>query len=194
MKLDELEAQIEHYRINNYNLPLDMRPVLQLSSAAELLIVGPAPGIRAHKTGIPWNDKSGDRLRSWLAISKNEFYNKNNIALISMNFWYPGVNKYGGDNPPNIKYAELWHKPLIALMPNLKLTLLIGSDAQAYYLNEGVKASLTETVRSWREYLPGFITLPHPSWHNNAWIKKHKWFEMELVPELQKLVKNVLKL
>lgn len=193
MGINELEATIENYRINNYNLSSEIRPVLQLSSTAVLLIIGPAPGIRAHKTGIPWNDYSGDRLRLWLGLSKKEFYDKTKIALISMNFWYTGVNKNGGDNPPNVASAELWTKPLLALMPNIKLTLLIGSYAQGYYLKEKAKSSLTETVQAWREYLPECIVLPHPSWHNNAWIKNHKWFKMELIPELQERVMSILK-
>lgn len=109
-----------------------------------------------------------------------------------MNFWYPGINNYGGDNSPNVEQAELWHKPLLALMPNIKLTLLIGYHAQNYYLRTLVKASLTETIFSWKEYLPEYIVLPHPSWHNVAWVKKYKWFENELISELQKRIKNLL--
>ncbi len=178
--------------MNNFNLPSNIKPILQLSSTSSILIIGPAPGIRAHKTGIPWNDPSGIKLRSWLNITNEEFYNKNNIALISMNFWYPGVSKHGGDNSPNLKHAELWHRPLLALMPNIQLTLLIGYSAQAYYLKKRIKLSLTETVKSWREYMPEYMVLPHPSWHNQAWIKKHKWFEDEVIPQLQKQVKLIL--
>ncbi len=192
ISIKKAEKQIENCSLNNFNLPLTIRPILQLSATSLLLIIGPAPGIRAHKSGIPWDDASGDKLRSWLNLTKNEFYNKDKVALISMNFWYPGVNKYGGDNPPNVEQAELWHKPLLTLMPNIKLTLLIGYHAQNYYLRTLVKASLTETVFSWKEYLPEYIVLPHPSWHNVAWIKKYKWFENELIPELQKRIKNLL--
>lgn len=194
IKNEGIERQIENCRLNNFNLPLHMRPILQISSTASLLVVGPAPGIRAHKTGIPWDDASGERLRSWLNIPKDEFYNKDKVALISMNFWYTGSNKYGGDNPPNTKHAELWHKPLLALMPNIKLTLLIGYHAQVYYLKERVKPSLTATVCSWKEYLPQYLVLPHPSWHNQALIKKHGWFERELIPELQNRMKKLLNL
>jgi uracil-DNA glycosylase len=188
---EELEAQIERYKANNFNLPFAMKPILQLSSTAELLIIGPAPGVRAHNTGIPWNDRSGDRLRSWLALSRQEFYDAGKIALISMNFWYPGSNKYGYDNPPNVSEAKLWHRPLLKLMPNIKLTLLVGSSAQAYILKARVKATMTETIRSWREYLPKYIVLPHPSWHNNIWIKKYSWFEHELIPALRKEIKTL---
>jgi uracil-DNA glycosylase len=189
MDIKEKEI-IEYLRLSNFNLPSNLRPVLQLSSTSSLLIIGPAPGIRAHNTGTPWNDASGDRLRAWLGITKDEFYDKNKVALISMNFWYPGVNKYGGDNPPSIANAELWHRPLLSLMPNIKLTLLVGYSAQSYYLKERVKPTLTETVKSWQGYLPKIIVLPHPSWHNNVWIKKHKWFEDEIIPELRIRVKK----
>lgn len=187
----DINKQIEECASNNYNLPLNMRPILQLSAESQILIIGPAPGIQAHNTGIPWNDRSGEKLRSWLAVSKEEFYDKKKFALISMNFWFPGHNKYGGDNPPNPQQAELWHRPLLQLLPNIKLTLLIGKYAQSYYLKERAKSSLTDTVKSWRDYLPNIIVLPHPSWHNNSWIKDNPWFEIELVPELQRIVKNL---
>lgn len=183
---------IESYKINNYNLPIGKRPIIQLSDKAILLIVGPAPGIKAHNTGIPWNDPSGDRLRLWLGLSADEFYDQDKIALMSLNFWYPGVNKNGNDNPPNIKHADFWHKPLLDLMPNIKLTLLVGYFAQIYYLKKRAKSSLTATVQAWRDYLPEFVVLPHPSWHNNLWLKKHLWFSAELIPELRQRIRRLL--
>ncbi len=192
MKIEKLLTQIKSQIAHDSHLSLGSHPVLQVSSTAVLLIIGQAPGIKVHKTGIPWNDLSGNRLRSWLAISKNEFYDKSKVATMSMSFCYPGTNKYGGDNPPNIEHAKLWHKPLRALMPNIKLTLLVGYYAQKYYLGKRIKASMTETVSSWREYLPEFIVLPHPSWHNNLWLKRHKWFEEELIPILRKKARELL--
>lgn len=188
-----MDKQIEQYAANNYNLPSHVRPILQLSMQSKILIIGPAPGIQAHKTGIPWNDRSGEKLRSWLSVTKEEFYDKNKFALISMNFWFPGYNKHGGDNPPNLKEAELWHRPLLKLMPNIKLILLVGKCAQIYYLKEKAKPSLTDTVRAWREYLPKIIVLPHPSWHNNSWINNNVWFKNELLPVLQQTIKKILK-
>ncbi len=192
MKIEDLLTQIEIQIANDPNLPSGSLPILQVSSTALILIIGQAPGIRAQKSGIPWNDMSGNRLRSWLAVSKDEFYDKSKIAIMPMGFCYPGTNKLGGDKPPNKKHAELWHKPLIELMPNIKLTLLVGSYAQDYYLRKAAKSSMTETIQSWREYIPNFIVLPHPSWHNNAWIKNHKWFEEELIPELRMRVRELL--
>lgn len=192
MKQSEIEFELNSLANNNYNLPQNIKPILQISSNAKLLIIGPAPGIRAHKTGTPWNDSSGVKLRSWLDISKEEFYNKNKVALLSMNFWYPGVDNHGHDNPPSLVHAELWHRPLLKLLRKVELTLLIGHQAQTYILKDQAKKSMTATVEAWKEYLPDFIPLPHPSWHNNRWIKKHKWFKMELLPELRRRAREIL--
>lgn len=192
MKIDELLSQIDEQLAFDTRLPIGTRAVLQVSSTAVMLIIGQAPGVRAQKTGLPWNDPSGDRLRSWLSISKDEFYDKSKIALMPMGFCYPGVNKYGGDNPPTIEHAKLWHEPLRALMPNIKFTLLIGQYAQRYYLANKAKTSLTETVHSWKEYLPEFMVLPHPSWHNNLWLKHNQWFEADLIPALRQHVRELL--
>lgn len=192
MKGVDIEDKLQQYIGNNYNLPSNIVPIIQISVSAKILIIGPAPGIRAHNSGTPWNDASGERLRDWLSVSMDEFYDKNKFALVSMNFWYPGINERGGDNPPNIELAEKWHRPLIQLLPNIELTLLIGRYAQIYILKKNSKFSLTKTVESWREYLPELITLPHPSWHNSNWIKKHSWFEIELLPELRKRVRDIL--
>jgi len=192
MKKSRIEFKLSQLENNNYNLPKNIKPVLQISANAKLLIIGPAPGIRAHNTGMPWNDLSGARLRSWLGVAKEEFYDKNKFALLSMNFWYPGTDKYGHDSPPSLAHAELWHRPTLKLLRKISLTLLIGHQAQTYILKDQAKTSMTETVKAWKEYLPDFITLPHPSWHNNRWIKEHTWFKMELLPKLKRRIKRVL--
>lgn len=185
-----IQKQIETYAANNYYLPRGIKPILQLDIRSKILIIGAAPGLQAHKTGVPWNDKSGERLRNWLNVSENEFYNKNNFALISMNFWFPGYNKNGADKAPSLKDAELWHRPLLQLLPNIKLTLLVGACAQRYYLKDKIKSTMTRTVKAWQEYLPSVVVLPHPSWHNNAWLTHNSWFEKKLLPDLRRRIKK----
>jgi len=192
MEIDKLIDAINKYIANDPTEIAGAKAILQVSSTAKLLIIGQAPGIRAHTTGIPWNDPSGNRLRAWLNITREEFYDKNKIAILPIGFSFPGVNKYGGDKPPTGKHALLWHERLLTLMPDIKLTLLIGTYAQKYYLKSSMKKSLTETISAWREYLPDYIVLPHPSWHNTQLIKKHAWFEEELLPYLQKEVRKIL--
>ena len=174
------------------HLPLGPRPVLRAAASARLLIVGQAPGTRVHETGIPWNDPSGDRLRGWLRMERETFYDAKRIAIIPMGFCYPGRDARGGDNPPRPECAPQWHDALAAHLPHIRLTLLIGAYAQKHYLGKGRKKSLTETVRAWRDYAPRFLPLPHPSWRNTGWLKKSPWFEAELVPELRKRVGAVL--
>ena len=137
---------------------------------ARLLIVGQAPGSKVHATGIPWNDRSGDRLRDWLGMSRDQFYDDSLIAIVPMGFCYPGVDRHGGDLPPRKECAPLWHAPVLAAMPKLELTLLVGSYAQKYYLK--TKGAMSETVHNWQTYLPDFIPLPHPSWRNTSWLRK----------------------
>lgn len=171
-------------------LPLGARPVLQLHGSARLLIAGQAPGRKVHETGIPFNDASGDRLRTWLGISREMFYNARKVAILPMGFCFPGTGK-SGDLPPRPECASLWRAPLLARLKKLELTLVIGQYAQAYHLpNEG--ASLTDAVRAWREHWPRTVALPHPSPRNNLWLKRNPWFERELVPLLQARVKEVL--
>ncbi|AIL64874.1 Uracil DNA glycosylase superfamily protein [Rickettsiales bacterium Ac37b] len=173
-------------------LPLGVRPILRVNHSAKLLIIGQAPGIRVHNSGIPWNDRSGDRLREWLAMDKVEFYNHDNIAIMPMGFCYPGINKNGGDNPPRRECAPKWHKNLLDLLPNIKLVLLVGSYAQKYYLKTEMQKTMWLTVRLWHRYLPYFFPLPHPSWRNNIALQKNGWFYTELVPELQVSVKKTI--
>ena len=169
------------------HLPLGPRPVLRASASSRLLIVGQAPGTKVHETGIPWNDPSGDRLRDWLGLDRDAFYDERRIAIMPMGFCYPGVDRNGGDKPPRPECAPLWHDRLLALMPGIELTLLVGMYAQRRYLGRGRRRTLTETVRDWRDYLPDYLPLPHPSWRNTAWLRKNPWFEAEIVPFLRKL-------
>ena len=175
-------------RVCAAHLPLGPRPVLRATTTARLLIVGQAPGTKVHETGVPWNDPSGDRLRDWLDLDREAFYDEARIAIMPMGFCYPGRDPRGGDLPPRPECAPLWHPPLRAALPGIALTLLVGSYAQRYYLGKRRKASMTETVRAWRDYLPDLLPTPHPSWRNTAWLKKHPWFEAELVPVLRQRV------
>ncbi|CCQ72078.1 uracil-DNA glycosylase family protein [Magnetospira sp. QH-2] len=167
------------------DLPLGPRPVLRAATTARLLIIGQAPGTRVHETGIPWNDRSGDRLRDWMGLDRETFYDERQIAILPMGLCYPGVNPKGGDNPPRPDCAPLWHGPVMALLPNIALTLLIGQYAQKYYLGPRRGKTMTETVRQWRDHAPDFLPLPHPSWRNTGWMKKNPWFEAEVVPALR---------
>ena len=172
------------------HLPLGPRPILQMSRTAKLLIIGQAPGTRAHATGIPWNDPSGDRLRLWLGVDSAVFYDAAQIALLPMGLCYPGRLAAGGDAPPRPECAPLWHPRLLPLMPDIRLTLLVGSYAQARVLGRG---KMTERVRCFREHLPSRrMPLPHPSWRAGIWEKQNPWFTEELLPELRARVVGVL--
>jgi uracil-DNA glycosylase len=190
--LDAVVAAARACRVCAAHLPLGPRPVLRARGSARLLIVGQAPGTRVHETGVPWNDPSGDRLRDWLDLDRPAFYDEAQIAIVPMGFCYPGRDAHGGDRPPRPECAPLWHPPLRAALPGIELTLLVGGYAQRYYLGRGRRASLTETVRDWRDYLPAFLPLPHPSWRNTAWLRKNPWFEADLVPELRRRVAGLL--
>lgn len=172
-------------------LPLGCRPVLKASSKSKILVVGQAPGIRVHKSGIPWNDPSGNNLRKWLGVNDETFYNPDNFAIVPMAFCYPGTGK-SGDLPPRKECAPLWHEQLIEQMPNIELTLLIGLYAQKYYLQKSAKKNLTETVKSYEEYLPKYLPLPHPSPRNNIWQKKNQWFPNMVLPILKEQVNNLI--
>jgi uracil-DNA glycosylase len=160
--------------------------------AARLLIIGQAPGTRVHKTGIPWNDKSGDRLREWLDIDKPTFYDPEKVAIIPMGFCYPGVLASGGDAPPRAECAPLWHERLRAHLPNVALNLLAGMYAQAYYLGKARKKTLTATVEAWRDHGPSVMPLPHPSWRSGNLLNKNPWFETDLLPDLRARVRNLI--
>jgi uracil-DNA glycosylase len=189
--IEDLLAEIKRCTICTKHLPFHPSPVLRVSKKASLLIIGHAPGRRAHINQLSWDDNSGDRLREWLGIEKSVFYDIDKVAMTSMGFCYPGTYREGGDKPPRPECAPQWHSKLHDLMPNIKMTLLIGAYAQKYYLRAKMKSSLTETVKSWKEYMPQFLPLPHPSWRNIGWIKKNPWFVAELLPELKKVIKNI---
>jgi uracil-DNA glycosylase len=162
--------------------------VLSAHPDSKIAIIGQAPGSIVHRTGIPWDDKSGDRLRSWLGVTTEEFYDARNFAIVPMGFCYPGKGK-SGDLPPRPECAPQWHGELLEQLPNLRLTLLIGQYAQQYYLGDLRKRTLTETVRAWKEYQPKkLLVLPHPSPRNNIWLRKHPWFEEEVIPKLRAIV------
>jgi uracil-DNA glycosylase len=172
-------------------LPLGPRPIIQVNNEAKLLIIGQAPGLKVHQTGIPWNDASGERLREWLGLSNETFYDEKVVAILPMGFCYPGKGERG-DLPPRKECFNLWHDKLIARMPNIKLVLLFGSYAQNSYLKDTRKRSLTETVRAWEEYLPRYIPFPHPSPLNNIWLHKNSWFKKTMLPSIQKIIKSAL--
>ena len=174
------------------HLPLGPRPVFRVSETARLLIVGQAPGMKVHETGIPWNDRSGDRLRGWLELDRETFYDESRIAIVPAGLCYPGRDSRGGDLPPRPECAPAWHGRLLAPLRAVRLTLLIGQYAQAIHLGNRRKASLTGTVAAWREHLPDFLPLPHPSWRNTAWLARNPWFEAELAPELRERVRALL--
>lgn len=190
--LDDLLARVRACRLCEAHLPLGPRPVLRVAQSARLLIVGQAPGTKVHDTGIPWNDPSGDRLRNWLQVDREAFYDTARVAIIPTGLCYPGRLPRGGDAAPRPECAPLWHPPLRGLLPGIELTLLVGSYAQAYYLAERRKASMTETVRAWREYLPAFFPLPHPSWRTTAWQRRNGWFDEELLPDVRRRAQALL--
>lgn len=187
--IQSLLKSIKACRVCEEFLPLAPKPILQISSTARLLITGQAPGTIAHETGITFNDKSGDRLRSWLDIDRDTFYDKSKIAIVPMGFCYPGRLERGGDKPPRPECAPLWRDKILALFPNIQLTLLVGSYAQNYVLGKG---SLTARVRNFQDYLPEYFPLPHPSWRTLAWVKKNPYFENEILPTLREQIHNLL--
>jgi len=189
--MDNILNKIRSCTICKDVLPLAPNPVIIANSNAKIVIIGQAPGIKVHQTGIPWNDPSGNELRRWLQIEKPLFYDENQIAIIPMGFCYPGKGK-SGDLPPRPECALHWHKPLFDLLPNVELILLIGQYAQNYYL-ENPKKTLTENVKNYQDFLPRYFVLPHPSPRNRFWLKKNFWFEEEVIPVLQEKVHAILK-
>ena len=189
--MDTLLKEIKNCTYCLPHLEHGVNPVLAAHQKSRIAIIGQAPGSVVHRTGIPWDDQSGERLRSWLQVSKDTFYNPEVFALIPMGFCYPGKGK-SGDLPPRKECAPLWHQKLFDHIPNLKLIILIGSYAQHYYLETKAKRTLTETVLSFEEYLPEYFVLPHPSPRNNIWLKKNPWFEQQLLPELKDTIKGLI--
>lgn len=186
--MDNLLKQVRRCTLCSDILPLGPNPVVRASATSKIVIIGQAPGIKVHQSGIPWNDASGNRLRQWLNLSTETFYDEANIAIMPMGFCYPGRGK-SGDLPPTKICAPQWHNALLAKMPQVQLTLLIGSYAQQYYLTD--KLTLTERVKRWQDYLPQYLPLPHPSPRNNIWLNKNPWFEQELLPAIQQRIAGI---
>lgn len=201
--LETLSAEIKACRIcrdaPRYGMPLpdDPHPVCVLSSTARIVICGQAPGIRVHNTGLPFNDPSGVRLRDWLGVGRETFYDSDKFAIVPMGFCFPGHDAHGGDLPPRRECRETWHDHVFRSMPQVELILTIGQYAQAYHLGRRRRASMTETVLNWREYFdaepgPAVLPLPHPSWRNNVWLKKNAWFEESVLPILREKVRILI--
>ncbi|MEH6588794.1 MAG: uracil-DNA glycosylase family protein [Halioglobus sp.] len=188
--LRDLLAQVRDCRHCEEFLPLGPRPVVRAHAQARLLIIGQAPGTRVHASGVPWDDPSGDRLRDWLSVDKDRFYDESQIAIMPMGFCYPGKGK-SGDLPPTKPCAPLWHQRLLEQMPAVELTLLVGRYAQDYYLNDK-RLNLTQRVQDWQRYAPEFLPLPHPSPRNQFWLRRNAWFEQEVVPALRARVAKIL--
>jgi len=189
--LESLLVAVRACRVCEAHLPLGPRPVLQAGASARILVVGQAPGVRVHTTGIPWDDPSGRRLRDWMGVTPEIFYDASRIAIIPMGYCYPGRGN-GGDLPPRPECAQLWLDLLLAKLPRIELTLLIGQYAQRHFLGRRRKATLAETIRSWAEYSPPYIPLPHPSPRNTPWFQRNPEFEQELLPELRRRVAALL--
>ena len=172
-------------------LPLGPRPVVQAGATARILVVGQAPGAKVHASGVPWDDKSGERLRDWMGIDSGIFYDEKQIAILPMGYCYPG-RAASGDLPPRSECAELWLDRLLSKLPKIELTLLVGQYAQAHFLRGKGHASVTATTRNWRAHAPGIIPLPHPSPRNVAWFMANPWFDDELLPVLRRSVSKLV--
>jgi uracil-DNA glycosylase family 4 len=171
------------------SLPHGVRPILSASLKSKFIIIGQAPGSVVHRTGIPWGDKSGERLRNWLGVDNDTFYNPDIFALLPMGFCYPGTGK-SGDLPPRKECAPMWHDKVLESIDQPKLMILVGSYAQKYYLGKKRKSTLTETVNHYESYLPKYFPIPHPSPRNNIWLKKNQWFEKDILPSLKYRIEN----
>ena len=189
--LCELLDQVRACKACAHKLPMGPRPVLQVSARARILIAGQAPGRKVHRTGIPFDDPSGKTLRHWLGVDGTTFYDPKMVAILPMAFCYPGRGR-SGDLPPSSECAPLWRERLLAQMPSLSLTIVIGRYAQLHHFGRDGKATLTETVRSFRDYLPNAFPLPHPSPRNGPWLKRHPWFDQDVVPSLRDVVAKAL--
>ena len=188
--LDKLLIEIRACTVCADSLPLGPRPVVQVDASSKILVVGQAPGRRVHESGIPFSDASGDRLRQWMGITADRFYDPLEVAIVPMGFCFPGTGP-SGDLPPRPECAPTWREPLLALLGQVELTLVIGTYAQQWHL-PGAGKSVTEVVRSWRDHWPAVVPLPHPSPRNNRWLKQNPWFEEDLVPRLRQRVTEVL--
>ncbi|MDB5429525.1 MAG: Uracil-DNA glycosylase superfamily [Caulobacter sp.] len=192
MSLDRIVADIAACRACAGELPHEPRPVTRVTTQTRLLICGQAPGRRVHESGLPFDDPSGDRLRSWLGVDRETFYGHPAFGVAAMAFCFPGTNPKGGDYPPPPRCAQLWRPQLLAALPKVELTLLVGSHAQTWALGDRMAGNMTQTVANWRAYLPAYLPMPHPSWRNTGWLKRNPWFEDEVIPFLQARVRAML--
>jgi uracil-DNA glycosylase len=190
--LAELLAEIRGCRACAHELPHEPRPVVRVGPQTRLLICGQAPGRRVHESGLPFDDPSGDRLRGWLGVDRETFYGDPRIGVAAMAFCYPGTDPGGGDYPPPRRCAQLWRPRLIAELPKVELTLLVGWHAIVWKLGPRAGTSMTGAVAAWRDHLPADLPLPHPSWRNTAWLKRNPWFEDEVVPYLRARMRDML--
>lgn len=188
--LDEITSSIIADSQNKEFTERGIFPLFSAPKTARINIVGQAPGLKAEQTRLYWNDKSGDRLRDWLGVDYDYFYNSGMFAVLPMDFYYPGKGK-SGDLPPRSGFAEKWHPQILENLPNIQLTLLIGQYAQKFYLSDN-KNNVTETVKNYQKFLPHFIPLVHPSPRNQFWIERNPWFGEKVIPDLQKLVKRII--
>lgn len=188
--ISAIQKQINQCRLCEKHLPFKPQPLIQVGAQSKILIIGQAPSLKVEETGKLWNDASGKRLLDWLGITEEDLYDKSKFTILQMGFCYPGKGE-NGDLPPRKECAPAWHDKLLTHL-NPKLTLLIGTYAQMYYLKDKRKKSLTETVRSWEKYLP-YIPLPHPSPLNNLWLYKNPWFAVEVLPSLNKIIKKFIR-
>ena len=202
LALNDLVADIHACRLcvespRGRPLPHEPRPVLQVSSTARLVICGQAPGTRVHASGIPFTDRSGDRLREWMGVTADIFYDEGRVAIVPMGFCFPGLDAKGGDLPPRRECAAQWHHDLFTALPQVELVLAVGAYAQGFHLGKAKGKTLQETMLHWREHLktkrrPRTLPLPHPSWRNNAWLTRNPWFQAELLPVLRREVRRLV--
>lgn len=190
--MDKLIKEILACKVCEKYLPFEPNPIVQFGKHSKIIIIGQAPGSKVHNNGIPWNDKSGDELRRWLGVTKEQFYNEKLFALVPMGFCYPGKGK-SGDLPPRPECAPLWHERIFEKISDKKIIILIGQYAQKYYLGNRFKKNLTETVKHSQEFLPDYLPLVHPSPRNNIWQKKNSWFEKNLIPQIQFLTNQIIR-
>ena len=190
-RVDALLGEIGACRACESSLPLGPRPVVRISASARILMVGQAPGLKVHESGVPWNDASGKRLREWLGVDEAAFYDVGKFAIVPMGMCYPGRGG-GGDLPPRPECAPLWHDRIFSLMPHIGLTILIGQYAHAKFLGARRGPTLTDTVENWEKYAPVFFALPHPSPRNQIWLKRNPWFEQDVLPSLKDRVARAL--
>lgn len=189
--LEEITKAIMADSQNKVFTEKNIEPLFAAPKTARINIVGQAPGIKAQESRLYWNDKSGDRLREWMGVDYDTFYHSGYFAVIPMDFYYPGKGK-SGDLPPRKGFAQKWHQPILDLLPDIQLTILIGNYAQKYYLHQKSSVKLTDTVEHYKEYLPDYFPLIHPSPRNQIWMSKHPWFEAQVVPDLKKIIQQII--